>query len=111
LQNVFLVFFSQTCAAFVLFFLQRPSEKSKISQDEQPPQNPAFTKKQQEARASPKGPPKKNKEQKSNPKKQPTGFPFFFFFFRRPLRRLWVVCGHATACGHPQLAVGSSFTS
>jgi hypothetical protein len=27
------------------------------------------------------------------------------------LRRLWAVCGHATACGHPQLAVGSSFTS
>jgi hypothetical protein len=66
-----------------------------------------------------KGPPKKKeqkkekkKEQKINlPKKQPTGFPSFFLFFRCPLCRLWAVCGHATACGHPQLAVGSSFTS
>jgi hypothetical protein len=53
---------------------------------------------------------KKNKGQKSNPKKQPTDF-LFFFFFRCPLRRLWAVCGHATACGHPQLAAVSSFTS
>jgi hypothetical protein len=61
-----------------------------------------------------KGPPKKqtNKGQKTNPKKQPTDFPFFFiFFFRCPLRRLWAVCGHATACGHPQLAAVSSFAS
>jgi hypothetical protein len=42
---------------------------------------------------------KKNKEEKNNPgKKQPTDFPLFFFF-RCPLRRLWAVCGHATACG------------
>jgi hypothetical protein len=50
----------------------------------------------------------KKKEQKNNPKKQPTDFPFFC---RCPLRRLWAVCGHATAYGHPQLDVGSSFTS
>jgi hypothetical protein len=55
---------------------------------------------------------KENKGQKNNPKKQPTDFPFFFnFFFRCPLRRLWAVCEHATACGHPQLAAVSSFTS
>jgi hypothetical protein len=55
---------------------------------------------------------KENKGQKNNPKKQPTDFPLFFsFFFRCPLRRPWAVCGHTTACGHPQLAVGSSFTS
>jgi hypothetical protein len=47
----------------------------------------------------------KKQSQKNN---RPT---FFFFFFRCPLRRLWAVCGHATACGHPQLAAVSSFMS
>jgi hypothetical protein len=42
---------------------------------------------------------------------RPTSLLFPPLFFRCPLRRLWAVCGHATACGHPQLAVGSSFTS
>jgi hypothetical protein len=56
---------------------------------------------------------KENKEQKNNPgKKQPTGFPFFFF-----LGAPCVGCGPSVdipphvGCGHPQLAVGSSFTS
>jgi hypothetical protein len=61
-----------------------------------------------------KGPSKKSKRKqgtKNNPgKKQPTDFPFIFFFFCR-LSPMRVGCGHATACGHPQLAVGSSFTS
>jgi hypothetical protein len=64
------------------------------------------------------GPPpkkeKENKEQKNNPQKKPTGFPFSFFF-RRPLRRLWAVCGHATdphdVATRSWLAVGSSFAS
>jgi hypothetical protein len=56
------------------------------------------------------GPPKKkkkeNKDQKNNPKKQPTDFPFLFV-----KGAPCVGCGHATACGHPQLAAGSSFAS
>jgi hypothetical protein len=76
---------------------------------------PSVYKRTQALRPPVKGPPKKkkkkNKQQKNNPKKQPTDFPSFFFFFRCPLRRLWAVCGHATACGHPQLAAVSSFTS
>jgi len=61
-----------------------------------------------------KGPPKKKKkktrDKKTTPKNNRPTF-LFFFFFRCPLRRLWAVCGHATACGHPQLAAVSSFTS
>jgi ribosomal protein S27E len=50
----------------------------------------------------------KNKQNKKDQKaksgeKRPTGFPFVFVLF---LGTPCVGCGHATAYGHPQLAVG-----
>jgi hypothetical protein len=57
------------------------------------------------------GPPKqkqKNKDQQKSRQKATDRLPFLFYFI---LGAPCVGCGHATAYGHPQLAVGSSFTS
>jgi hypothetical protein len=63
-----------------------------------------------------KGPPKKKKGTKKQFTQKITDrLPFFFLFLRTFFylfkQRTFFFCGHATACGHPQLAAGSSFTS